>query len=79
MPDCFWDNESLEDVFQMIREYFNIDKRIEVLNNRLNLMKELFDMLNNEIKSNQNQTQNILIILLVLLNTAVVIGAKFFN
>ena len=49
LPDIFWDNEKLEDLYNSTREYYDIDDRISIINKRLNLLKELFDLLNSDL------------------------------
>jgi uncharacterized Rmd1/YagE family protein len=50
-PSIFWQgSDELETVYKTIRKFFNINKRIEILNKRLTLLEELYDVTNNEIK-----------------------------
>ncbi len=67
-PEIFYDYEEKYALnYKKIRKYLDIDKRLEVLNKRLDILRELYDMLNNEVK---NMTQYYLelatIILIVL-------------
>ena len=48
-PDCFWDLEQWESVYSTSREYYDLDKRIEIINQRVDLIKEMYDMLNDEM------------------------------
>ena len=35
VPDCFWENDTCESIYNKSKEYYNIDDRIEIINNRL--------------------------------------------
>lgn len=48
-PDIFWDWERWESVYAIGRGYYDMDKRIEIVNQRVDLIKELYDMLNEEM------------------------------
>ena len=54
-PEVFWESNEFLPFYQKIRKYLDIDKRLEILNKRLDILKELYDMLNNEIK-NQHES-----------------------
>ena len=41
----------LENIYIQTRSYLEINKRIEILNRRMKLLKELYDVLNCEIKT----------------------------
>jgi uncharacterized Rmd1/YagE family protein len=53
-PLVFWEYQEWEPIYNKMRNYLDVDKRLEILNKRLDILKELYDMLNNEIK-NQNE------------------------
>ncbi|CDJ65645.1 uncharacterized ACR, YagE family COG1723 domain-containing protein, putative [Eimeria necatrix] len=48
-PDIFWDNDDFADHYDHCRRYLEIPKRVEILNQRLDIIKDLYDMLNNEL------------------------------
>eukprot|EP00922_Rhytidocystis_sp_ex-Travisia-forbesii_P030802 GHVS01045446.1.p1 GENE.GHVS01045446.1~~GHVS01045446.1.p1 ORF type:complete len:340 (+),score=27.44 GHVS01045446.1:147-1166(+) len=48
-PDIFWDNDDFADHYDTCRLYLEIKKRAEILNHRLDIIKDLYDMLNNEL------------------------------
>ncbi|CDI78842.1 hypothetical protein EAH_00037410 [Eimeria acervulina] len=48
-PDIFWDNDDFADHYDNCRRYLEIPKRVEILNQRLDIIKDLYDMLNNEL------------------------------
>lgn len=48
-PDIFWDLQDYEPHYITCRNYLDIPKRVEILNQRLDIIKDLYDMLNNEL------------------------------
>eukprot|EP00920_Eleutheroschizon_duboscqi_P031156 GHVT01075329.1.p1 GENE.GHVT01075329.1~~GHVT01075329.1.p1 ORF type:complete len:278 (+),score=4.42 GHVT01075329.1:1309-2142(+) len=48
-PDIFWDNDDFADHYSRFRRYLELPKRVEILNQRLDIIKDLYDMLNNEL------------------------------
>jgi uncharacterized Rmd1/YagE family protein len=51
-PDLFWDYKSeMEVYYSSIRKYMEIDKRVNILDRRMKILKELYDVMNNEIKT----------------------------
>ncbi|KAH7649351.1 putative conserved transmembrane domain near C-terminus [Cryptosporidium bovis] len=48
-PDIFWELQDFETPYLACRNYMDIPKRVEVLNQRLDIIKDLYDMLNNEL------------------------------
>lgn len=65
LPDIFWDNEKLEDMYNSTRDFYDIDDRIAIINKRLNLLKELFDLLNNDLQNKQMNTIKWIVIILI--------------
>lgn len=49
VPEFFWENTDLEPLYLMVAHHFDIEKRVKVLNQRLNIVHELFNMLGSEI------------------------------
>jgi uncharacterized Rmd1/YagE family protein len=51
-PDIFWDQKSeMEIYYSTIRKFLEIDKRLGILDRRMRILKELYDVMNNEIKT----------------------------
>jgi uncharacterized Rmd1/YagE family protein len=49
-PDIFWEQKSeMEVYYSTIRRYLEIDKRVEILDRRMKILKELYDVMNNQI------------------------------
>ncbi len=48
-PEFFWEYSELEPFYAMTANYLDIETRVEVLNHRLDVVQELFEMLGNEL------------------------------
>lgn len=48
LPEIFWDNEILEKLYYLSRDYYDIDDWIGIVNKWLGLIKEIFDILNGD-------------------------------
>lgn len=48
-PDFFWEHTELEPYYHVTANYLDLKTRVEVLNQRLDVIHDLFDMLNSEL------------------------------
>lgn len=48
-PEFFWEYSELESLYSMTANYLDLKTRVEVLNHRLDMIHELFEMLGNEL------------------------------
>lgn len=48
-PEFFWEYSELEPLYAMTANYLDLETRVEVLNQRLHVIHELFEMLGNEL------------------------------
>lgn len=65
-PEFFWEDDEWLPLYLRAAKYLEIDRRAEVLNKRLDIIKELFDMLAAELhNSHSNKLEWIVIILIV--------------
>lgn len=56
LPDFFWEHTELEPLYKAMANYLDIENRFEVLNQRLDVIRELFEMLGNEV-NHQHSTR----------------------
>lgn len=48
-PEFFWDHPELEAFYRRTVHYLDVTKRVDILNKRLNVVHELFEILSNEL------------------------------
>jgi uncharacterized Rmd1/YagE family protein len=65
-PELFWEFDEYEQMYVLGRSYLDIDKRITILNQRLDIMKDLYEMLQNELNVKHSAKIEIIIIVLIL-------------
>lgn len=66
-PEFFWDNSELEPFYRRVIHYLDVGKRVELLNRRLNLMHELYEILSNELKHQQSARLEVTIVCLIVI------------
>jgi len=72
-PEFFWERHDLEPYYALIAKDLDIETRCEVLNQRLDVMKELFEMLANEMHNQHSIRLEWIIILLILIEVVLTI------
>ena len=65
-PELFWEFDEYEQMYILGRSYLDIDKRIGILNQRLDIMRDLYEMLQNELNVKHSAKIEIIIIVLIL-------------
>merc|ERR1712183_375499 len=65
-PDIFWDEEQFEPHYVECRESLEIDKRVEILNQRLGVLKDMYDLLQNGLNVKHGNKLEWIIIILIL-------------
>lgn len=70
-PEFFWENADLEPLYSMTANYLDITTRVEVLNQRLDVVKELFEMLGNELNHQHSSRLEWTIIILIIIEVLV--------
>ena len=64
-PDYFWEDDEYLEMYTRTAKYLEIGRRVEVLNKRLDMIKELFDMLAGGLNhAHSNKLEWIVIILI---------------
>lgn len=76
-PDFFWDNPELEPLHRMTAKDQDLKQRVEILNKRLNLINELFQILSDVFNNRHSSLLEIIIIILIGTEIALTLGFKF--
>lgn len=66
-PEFFWDHPELEPEYKMMANYLDIGNRVEVLNQRLSIVRELFEMMGNELNHQHSSRLEWIIICLIVI------------
>lgn len=66
-PEFFWEYSELEPLYAMTANYLDLETRVEVLNQRLDVIHELFEMLGNELNHQHSSRLEWTIIILIIM------------
>ena len=69
-PDFFWDNPEYEPLYHMTRADMSLENRTTVLNTRLDIVRELFDMIRDELNIIHTSMLEWVIIILIFIEVA---------
>ncbi|MEX1013466.1 MAG: RMD1 family protein [Waddliaceae bacterium] len=74
VPDFFWDYEELEPIYSLTANYLDIKDRVDILNQKLHVMSELYEMLSEELKHRHSSRLEWIIIVLITIEVVVVLS-----
>lgn len=78
-PEFFWEYPELEHFYRMIANYLDLQTRVEVLNQRLAILHELFEMLGNELNHQHSSRLELVIIWLIVIEVALIVMKDVFR
>jgi uncharacterized Rmd1/YagE family protein len=78
-PEFFWEYPALEDLYLMTSRYLEISSRIEVLNRKLTIIHDLFDMLADEQKHKHSSMLEWIIIWLIAIEILIFVFHDYLN
>lgn len=67
IPEFFWEHDDLEPYYELMSHYLDCESRVSVLNQRLVILQELFDMLAAELNHQHSSRLEWIIITLILI------------
>lgn len=81
MPDFFWEGkyENLEPVFKQTRKYLDICKRADATNRRLDILKEVFEMMDANLNIRHSTKLEMIVIWLIVLECALTLFEFFYS
>lgn len=71
VPDYFWEQTALEEIYEESREYYDVEERICIINNRLDLIKELYDMMNDDLHNKHASNLEWIVIWLIVIEVLI--------
>lgn len=73
-PEIFWEYPENEPPYRMVANYLDVQTRVDVLNKRLNIVKELLEMLSTELNHRHSSRLEWIIIVLIFLEIVLAFG-----
>lgn len=68
-PKYFWQHPTLEEYYIMLERYLHIQRRVNAINHRLDTLNEIFDMFNSYMENRHSHHLEIIIIVLITIET----------
>jgi len=78
-PEFFWEHSELEAFYRRMIHYLDVNKRGELLNRRLNLLHELYEILGNELNHQQSSRLEMTIIILIVIEVVLALLRDLFH
>jgi uncharacterized Rmd1/YagE family protein len=79
IPEFFWEHPELETFYRRTAHYLDVSKRVEVLNRRLNVIHELFEILRNELNHQYSSRLEWTIIILIVIEVFLAVLRDIFH
>lgn len=76
-PEFFWDHSELEIFYRRMIHYLDINKRVDLLNRRLGLLHELFQILSDRLNQQQSARLEISIVVLIVIEVVLTLIRDF--
>jgi uncharacterized Rmd1/YagE family protein len=77
IPEYFWEHADLEPLYMLIASYLDLETRVEVLNRRLDIIHDLYDVLSNELNHQHASHLEWIIIVLILIEVSLAVARDF--
>jgi uncharacterized Rmd1/YagE family protein len=78
-PEFFWEYSDLEPLYRLIAQDLDIVSRVSVLNRRLDIVKELLEMLSNELQHRHSTRLEWIIITLIFIEVVITFAKEVFK
>lgn len=78
-PEFFWDYPELEPFYRRTAHYLDVSKRAEILNKRLHVIHELYEILSSEMNHQHTSRLEMIIIILILIEVTLAIFRDVFH
>lgn len=78
-PEFFWEYPELEPLYQVVANYLDVRTRVEILNQRLNVIHGLFEMLATELNHSHSTRLEWAVIWLILIEVIISLTVHVFH
>jgi uncharacterized Rmd1/YagE family protein len=76
-PEYFWEHPSFEDYYNMSEKFLDIPRRVSTLNQKLDVLHELFNMLTSQLQHRHSNMLELIIIILIFVELVINLAGKF--
>jgi uncharacterized Rmd1/YagE family protein len=78
-PEFFWEHPELEPFYKRTIHYLDVSKRVELLNRRLGVVHDLFEILSNELNHQHSARLEWVIIILIVIEVILILLKDLFH
>merc|ERR1719198_2622870 len=64
-PEIFWEYEDYEPLYERCRQHLDVEKRVSILNQRFDVLQDLFDVLESELTEREGSRLEWVVIVLL--------------
>lgn len=79
VPEFFWDHSEVEPLYIMIAKHLDLKTRLQILNQRLDTVHDLFEMLGNELNHQHSSKLEWIIIWLIVIEVLITLFRDVFD
>ncbi len=77
VPEYFWEHSEVEPLYRMIANHLDVGPRLQILNQRLDIVHDLFEMLGNELNHQHSSKLEWIIIWLIVMEVVISLFREF--
>jgi len=70
-PEYFWEHSSTENYYTMSKKFLDVQRRVSVLNQKLDVLHELFEILTNQLQHRHSSRLEMIVIFLIALEIVI--------
>lgn len=78
-PELFWEHADLEPIYRRMAQYLDVSKRVDLLNRRLTLLHELFEILSDGLNHQHSSRLEWTVIILIVIEVVLALMKDLFH
>jgi uncharacterized Rmd1/YagE family protein len=75
-PDIIWNHPEYDSLYRLVERYLELPQRVEMLNKRVDVVRELLNLLSNELQFRHSSRLEVIIIILIMLELILALGKE---
>lgn len=75
-PDIIWNHPEYDSLYRLVERYLELPQRVEMLNKRVDVVRELLNLLSSELQFRHSSRLEVIIIILIMLELILALGKE---
>jgi uncharacterized Rmd1/YagE family protein len=75
-PDIIWNHPEYDSLYRLVERYLELPQRVEMLNKRVDVVRELLNLLSSELQFRHSSRLEVIIIVLIMLELIIALGKE---